>query len=379
MTPQCTLKLSLSRCCGFIIVLLALLSTMQKAGAVSGLGVSGSFGSHHFIMIPGETMAASGVEVIFFNNTASDMDLALEGRGPSGIRFFFEAQEVRVKAKSSLRVPVSFKLSDVQGLGDSEISVVAHIVSQPGSGISWNGFAQLRARLTVLAQAGEVSIRVQNVRQTPISADLVLVRLNEDKTQTPIRDGYTEGFTERLVPGTYQITALKQGVIIAQNRFELKDKEVLQLTLTARFVSIPVFLAGPQNEPSGQIRNVSVAYTLLNLDQPEKNVRMVLRFEKDGQLLEVLDLMSLPELYVGESSGRLSISPMAGFTNAKYTLTLSLYSEEGLLLAESAPQRFEVKVKSTVFVLKDLSTWMAMAVVTTLSAVLFRKKTAVKS
>jgi hypothetical protein len=352
---------------------------MHKASAISGLGVSGSFGSHHYIMVPGETMAASGVDVIFFNNTDTDMDLKLEGKGPPGIRFFFESEQVTVKAKSSVHIPVSFRLSEVQGLGDSEISVVAHIMSKSESGIRWSGFAQLNADLSVLAEAGEVSIRVHDVRQAPLSADLVLVRLNEDQTQTPLRDLNANTITERLVPGTYQITALKQGIILAQERFELKDKDKLEIILTARFVSIPVFLAGPQNEPSGQIRNANVAYTLRNIDQPEKNVRMVLRFEKDGKPVEDLEVMRLPELSTGESSGRLSVSPMAGFSNGTYTVTLSLVSKEGLLLATSDPQSFEVKAKSAVFVLKDLSTWMAMAVVTTLTALFFKKKTALKS
>lgn len=326
---------------GVLIVLISPLFPLSVS-ASSGLGVSGSFSGTIYKMVAGETMDSQNVSVIFFNTTDADVAVRLTGEGPQGILFTFQNQEATIKAHGSLIVAVAFTLSTTTAEGSYTLSVKAEIVSTQGTGLTFSGFAALKATLIVMGEAGDVSISLHDYRQNPFIALLTLMRINADGSSDPVAESKDGNLDERLIPATYQVKAFYQDHCVAQKTFELNDKDDLKISLLAQTIRIPLFLSDPQFDQKEQLTSLSLAYTLQNLYVKESGVKLILSVTKDEKALEDTEMLKLDELDVGEVSGKLNYIPVSGWKNGNYTLRLSLISQEGLILATSDPQTLNV-------------------------------------
>ncbi len=327
--------------CGFILMM-TLISPGVKA-ETGGFGVSGSFSSYTFKMVPGEQITTKDVNVVFFNNYDQDIRVSLETNGPKGVTFLLKNSIIKIKANSRVTIPVSLKLDKTAVAGTYELGLVAQILPDEVTGIQLLGSAQLKTKLIILGEAAEVSFTTIGKDNKPFVADIRVFRINDSGGYDPVSDSESGLLLDRLVPGDYIVFAYYEGTEIAREEFTLKDKDVLTLDLKVQTVFISVFLVGPQfDEKTDKIKNAKFVYTIKNIYQVENNVKVMVEVLKGNSLIEDLEMMTLSEIPLGETQGTYSYIPPEGWTNSIYRFRLHLNTQEDISLASSDVKELRV-------------------------------------
>jgi len=341
---------------GLIGVLIALISTpmIHKVNAEESLGVSGSFAGMTFLMTLGETLENPKVDVIFFNTGKTDLTLELSAQAPIGVRFRFKETTVTIPSEGSLRIPIVLMTEPDLAEGNYELSVTATIRNE--SGLSINAFATLKARLTVIGEAGTVMIQAQDVRGKPMKAALRLVRITDQGQSVSLILTYNGILQGRLVPGTYNVIAELQGIELVSKTFELKDQDELVINLTLSTILIDPFLIGPQFDTQNKITSVSIRSTFNNLAESESKVSVVMEIFLNDKPLERGTLLTLETLPSGLTSVNFTVIPTSGWQNGTYTFGLSLVSSDGVILAQSEARSLQVDSQGN-FALSGFGIW----------------------
>ena len=323
-----------------------------KTFAATGLGVSGAFAGSVFTMVAGETLNSQNISVSFFNTSSASITVKLSGEGPQGTRYFFEQETQVIAANGQLSVPVSFQLSPMLAQGTYPISIRADLISE-ASGLKLSGFAQLSASVNVLGEAGDVRIVLKDLRNNLFQARLTLSRIEEGKV-IALYESESGEMNQRLVPGHYRISATYQDTQVVQKDFVLKDKDRLSIDLIAQTVFVKTFMMGANLDSQGKIQSAKIVYTIRNIHRPEPGAKLILSVTKNSHTVEEIPMMTLPELMVGELSGRFTYYPKDGWSNGNIGFSLIVKTSDDLILAESETQTLLIDTPSSF----SLDAWM---------------------
>jgi len=311
--------------------------------ATGGFGVSGSFSSYIYKMVPGEQITTKGVDVVFFNNYDQDIRVSLEINGPKGVSFLLKSNIIRIKKNSNVSIPISLKVDKNAVPGEYEIGLVAEIMPDEITGIQLLGSAQLKTRLLIYGEAGEVSISTFDKDELPFVADLKVFRVNAGSVNDPVSESDTGLLSDRLVPGDYIVYAYYEGTEVAKKEFTLKDKDVLDIKLSAQTIFITNFMMSPQfDEKTDKIKNLKLIYTIKNIYKPAANVQLMVEVIKDNSFVEDLIMMSIPEVPLGETQGTYSYIPPEGWKNSTYGFRLHLTNVESISLGSGDVKEIKV-------------------------------------
>ena len=259
-----------------LIVITLLTFAFPRPAEARGLAISGNFYRQHFQLFPGETLRTTGVYLMVFNHEDEDIRVKLTTQTPPGVEIILDRSYFTIPPGEQQKVEVGVSISTEAVPGEYLLAIAAEFQPAEGEGITIAGAAEQRAKLTILGEAGEDHI-------TEVVGEEVSLRANEIKDMT----------------------------LIAQTCF------------IYGFSVVPIY-----HQDTGEIVFANIMYAIENIDQPLKNARVILRVSFDNELLEQTEIISLPTLDLGSTSGSYKYVPPQGWQNGTYTFRLELFSQD---------------------------------------------------
>lgn len=311
--------------------------------ATGGFGVSGSFSSYVYKMVPGEQITTKDVNVIYFNNYDQDIRVSLETNGPKGVTFLLKSKIIRIKAHSNVSIPISIKVDEDVVPGSYELGMVAEILPDEISGIQLLGSAQLKTSLLIYGEAGEIAISTFDKDEDPFVADLRVFRVNEDNVNDPVAESDTGLLSDRLVPGKYIVYAYYEGTEVAKQTFTLKDQDKLDIKLSVQTIFVSNFMIAPQfDEKTDKIKNMKLFYTIKNIYKAQNNIQLMVEVINGNNFVEDLIMMTIAEVPLGLTEGTYSYIPPEGWKNSTYGFRLHIASSDGVDLGSGDVKEMRV-------------------------------------
>jgi len=328
----------------FAIIVMIVLGNgvLPQPVCAQSLAISGSFYRHHFQMLPGESFSTPDVYIVVFNHDEKDMTVRLTTTSPPGVEIHLDETQFTLPARSNRSLAVGVSVSEETTPGDYTISISVDILPDEIGGIAIIGAAEQRAKLTVFGEAGRVHISVVTPDGKPFQSKVHVYQKLEGAL-SPAGYSETGQFSSRLVPGEYMVQAFFGEYEVAKEEFALAAGEEKHITLVARTVFILGFSPAPSyDEATGRISAVRTVYTIRNIYQPLQDVRTMLRVELEGSPLESVEIMSLPTLDIGNTSGTYTYVPSVGWQTGIYSFRIELLSQD-TLYAVSPMEEIAVK------------------------------------
>ena len=309
----------------FFILSLTLVFTVQAQG---GFGVSGSFQNYEYKVVPGESVDASGVNVVLFNHYDVDIDVSIELNGPEGVDFLTDISEVSIDANDNVELPIGLSVDETATPGDYDIGFSASVIQDEVEGISVTGAAELSTSLIVMGEAADLQIAIQDYAEDPIESTLKLYRV-VDGSLDPVAEAIDDGLTERLVPGDYRLIAYLDNYEIAKRNITLEDGDDVNETLTAQTIFLRSLSVTPRfSSESDEFRNVRLDYEIVNIHEPIENTSLRLNVALDGTPVDDEIQVTLPYLPEGSYQNSMMYVPPEGWESGEYTFTLQAESDE---------------------------------------------------
>ncbi|MFC2045270.1 hypothetical protein ACFLUH_01140 [Chloroflexota bacterium] len=319
-----------------VILLVAVLAlTTATPVQAQGVAISGNFGSQHFQLIPGQSLNTPDIYVVIFNNGEEDIIARLIPDTPIGVDLILATTELTLSPGENQQVQVGLDIGPQVPPGEYDLILTAEVYRE-GEGIQLTGAAQLQAKLTVMAEAGEVAINTIS----PEGEDFIAtIRLYKQVDGQNLSCGFSETgkLSTKLTPGDYLVEAAYEGVRVAEEYFSLATDEKKTITLIPQTVYIEGFaVVRNWQSDSGEFAFARVVYSINNTYQPLKEFKAILKIWMDGgELLDEIQLISLPTLDVGRTEGAdFTYIPDEGWQDEVYRYKIELYSQ-GELFAES--------------------------------------------
>jgi len=321
-----------------LIPIVALLSLLPASPVqAAGMGISGTFSSQHFQLIPGESLSTPDIYVVVFNNTESEMLVKLTPETPAGVELILSAMDYTLSPDSQQRIEVGVAVSHEAVPGEYILTLTAE-ASPIGSGIKLGAAAQQQAKLTIFGEAGSLVLSIISPEGGPFPAMIKLYRKVEGQN-LPCGLSETGKLETRLPPGDYLAEAYFQGTKVAEESFGLAADEKKDVTLVARTIFLEGFCVVPNyHNKTGELVFAKIIYTINNLYQPLEDVKAVLKATVDDQVVEEVELISLPTLDVGKTEGSSNYIPTEGWQDGIYSFKIELYSHGKLHTKSSAQE-----------------------------------------
>ncbi len=298
-----------------------------------GIAISGNFYRQHFELIPGQSVTTPDIYVVVFNNGEEAMRVKLTPQTPLGVELILPATDFTLPPGEKRQIEVGVRVGPQVPPGDYNLILMAEAYRE-GEGIKLTGAAQQQAKLTVSGEAGEVDISAMSPQGEPFLATIRLYKQIEGQNYPT---GYSEtgNLKTKLVPGDYLVEAFYQGTKVAQESFSLAVDEKKIITLVPQTIYIEGFsVVRNYYTETGEFAFAKIAYTINNMYQPLKDAAAVLKVSHEGKLVEEAELISLPILNVGKTTGSQKYIPSGGWQHGTYRFKIELYSQ-GKLYAQS--------------------------------------------
>jgi hypothetical protein len=304
------------------------------------VAMSGSFYRHHFQLVPGESMHAPDVYVVVFNHGEEDLTVSLVSQAPPSVAVVLAERDFVLGPGEEKQVTVGVEAGLDAIPGDYVITITAHVETE-GEGIAVVGAAQQQARLSILGEAGLVSIEIVDCFGDPLPVEVHLCRVQGDEA-VPCGFASNGLLDAKLVPGEYVVQAFYNDIELAKEKFTLVAGDDKTVTVVANTIFIRGFTVVPNfHNESGDIAFARIVYTIDNAYQPRDDVRARLAVSRDGVLVEEDEIFSLPTLSPGNMEGSYNYTPADGWRNGLYSFTLSL-TADGSACAEEQVRVMEV-------------------------------------
>ncbi len=327
-----------------LVFMASLLSAVPaKAQSEGGIAISGSFYRHHYKLVPGESFSSPQIDIVVFNNYDRAIDVKLTANIPEGVVIDIDQKLLSIKPHDSQKLSVGLTVGEEVVPGEYEIGISADVQPDVEEGIAVVGSAELRTKLTVFGESGDVSVKVVTNEGEPFAGNIYLFLKQDNEVSAA---SYYNGsvFDDRLIPGEYLAQVYYNGEEVATDDFELAVDENKEVVLVVKTVSIFGLAATPQyDEQKKNIASARITYTIKNVYKPLKNISAVLNVYHRDKLIEELEMFTIPELEVGTQDNRYTYMPPAGWKDGRYNFTVSIYSNGDLFQNQSNPAELEVQ------------------------------------
>jgi len=335
MAKHLARHLARARILALAILIVALLGfAFPVTVKAQGLAISGNFYRQHFELIPGQSLTTPEIYVVVFNHGEDDLRVKLTTQVPIGVELVLPTTDFTLAPGENRQLEVGVNVGLQVPPGDYDLILTAEAFRE-GEGIKLTGAAQQQAKLTVSAEAGEVDISTVSPQGEPF---LTTIRLYKQIEGQNLPCGYSEtgNLKTRLTPGDYLVEAYYQGAKVAEETFSLAADEHKTITLVPKTVYIEGF-AVVRNwySETGEFAFAKIVYNINNTYQPLKDVTAVLKVSFEDKLVEETELISLPTLDVGTTTGSQTYIPSEGWQqHGTYNFKIELYSQ-GNIYAQS--------------------------------------------
>lgn len=309
---------------------------MPSPVQAQGMGLSGNFYRQHFELCPGETSPEADIYVVVSNPTDSAIRVKMVAVTPEGVQILPSQDDFALEAGGQQKVNIRVQVSQQAVPGEYTIVISAEAYRE-GTGIKITAAAQQEATLSVLGEAGRVTITAVTDKGEPFPALVGVYQevAGELSEIRPLKKGKLEA---RLVPGDYIAQAHYQDIKLAEESFSLAADEEKEITLVCYTLLLSEFSVSPVYSDSGELASARIEYTIANLLEPLKDVKAVLKVEIDDKPLDEVELVSFSNIDIGTSGGNYNYIPSQGWKkNHSYSFVIELYAA-GELRYQSPPQ-----------------------------------------
>jgi hypothetical protein len=334
-----------------LLFLIGLMVTPLKLQANGGIAVSGTFASYHYKLLPGEVIETPDVYVLFFNNFAVDIEVQLitsitnlDGSPTTvgdRVSFLLEETVVSIPANERIRIPIGMTVSEDAPAGEYRLGLAAEVIPDTIQGITVTGSAELRTRLTIFGEAGDLDLRSFDFFGEPLSAQLRLFRLDEGGT-SPVRTVTNGVIIDRFVPGTYLVVGTFKEVEVLRETFTIVDREPTVLRLIAQTVFVESMSVTPLvSSTTGLLSRVRIDYTLRNIHTTVEDVRIFLQTTFEDEPLDLTQEAVIPFLPESVVNSSFNYLPTDGWQSGLYRFQIKAYqgprvdTEDDVLLGVS--------------------------------------------
>jgi hypothetical protein len=299
-----------------------------------GIALSGDFYRQHFELIPGQSLTTPDIYVVVFNHGEQNLRVKLTTHAPLGVELILPTTDFTLPPGENRQLEVGINVGPQVGPGEYDLILTVEAYRE-GEGIKLTGAAQQQAKLSVIAEAGEVDISTVSPQGEPFPA---IIRLYKQIEGQNLPCGYSETgkLQSKLTPGDYLVEAYFEGSKVAQETFSLAVDEKKTIALVPQTVFIEGFaVVRNYYTETGELAFAKIVYTINNMYQPLKDVTAVLKVSLEDKLVDETELISLPTLDVGKTGGAgYNYIPSQGWQHGTYIFKIELYSQ-GNIYAES--------------------------------------------
>jgi len=334
----------------YILFILVIISANRDAvfATSGGFGVSGTFASYHYKLVPGERVDTPSVYITFYNNYSKEITVNLFTIGPDGVIIILESDIVVIPAKETLKVLISIYVELHAIPGNHIFGLVAEVVPDEIGGIQIVGSAQLRANLSIYGEAGRFDINLMDSEGNPFIGDLHVFR-NESDSLIPVGYSETSAYSDRVIPGNYVVIVYFNGILVAEKKFTVEDAYDKQLSLIAKTVTINTFLVAPNFDPdTNLLLSATIIFGIKNIYLPVANFRVMLNVWYKTKKIDEIEIIYTNHLDVVSFNGRYTYIPSDGWKSGNYSFKLELHSQNeddsklNYLLDETSAKTYNV-------------------------------------
>ena len=312
-----------------------------------GIAMSGNFNRQHFELIPGQSVTTPDIYVVVFNNGEHDMRVKVTTQTPLGVELILPGTDFTLPPGENRQIEVGVNVGPQVAPGEYDLILTVEAYRE-GEGIKLTGAAQQQAKLSVIAEAGEVDISTMSPQGELFPAAIRLYKQIEEQS---LPCGYSEtgNLKTKLTPGDYLVEAFYQGSKVAQQAFSLAVDEKKTITLVPQTIYIEGFsVVRNWYSETGEFAFAKVDYAINNIYQPLKDVTVVLKVSLEDEPVDETELISLPTLDVGRMGGAgYNYIPSQGWQHGTYIFKIELYSQGDIYAQSQEVQMLAEPVKES--------------------------------
>ena len=328
---------------------MTLISPIQT-NASGGIAVTGTFADYHYKLLPGEVIETPDVFIIFFNNFAVDIEVELTTSinnldgSPSTVgdrvSFLLDDTLIEIPANSSIRIPIGIEVSEDAPTGEYRLGLAAQVIPDNIDGITVTGSAELRTRMSIFGEAGDLEIRTFDMFGEALPAQLRLFRRDGSST-VPVRTVNNGIIIDRFVPGDYFVVGSYKDYEVLREEFTIVDREQTVLHIVAQTVFIEDMTVTPLiSTNTGLLSRVRINYTIRNIHTMVEDVRLILNTNFEDELIDRGEEAIIPFLPESVFEGSFNYLPPEGWESGNYTFKIDVFQglftdENSLYLGES--------------------------------------------
>jgi hypothetical protein len=292
-----------------------------------GLGLSGNFYKQHYELSPGQASSGKDVYVVVSNPDESSVRVKMIIDVPDGVAIHLTRDEFSLASGEQQKIGIVVEANAKAIAGDYILTISAEAVRE-GTGIKITAGTQQQARLSVLGEGGQVTVKT--IDETGENFPLVINILEKTNSDlNKVRSGHGT-LTSRLKPGDYIARALYQELVLAEQAFNLTDQEIKEINLVCPTICVSEFNLAPNNS-ADKLISVKVGYTIANLQKPLPDVKAVLVVKLENKYCDEVELTSFSQMDPGLRSGTFNYSPAQGWQQKhRYNFYIELYSGNNL-------------------------------------------------
>jgi hypothetical protein len=202
--------------------------------------------------------------------------------------------------------------------------------------------APVGADISEPGEWGVVTVKTVSPAGDPVVTDIGLMRIIDGAEQLYAYN--VEPFTieAQVLSGSYVAYAYKNGALLAKTDvFEVARHDHKQLALEVSTVEIRSFGVQPEARGSGELSQVQITYSLVNLEKVMANAEVRLTVTLNGALLETVPIVSVSSFPLGTSGEPFYYTPATSWREGEYGFSLQFHAD-GQLQAETSEQTLKV-------------------------------------
>lgn len=351
--------------------LLCVAATPETASADAALG--GGAGFDPGSVFPFVAGAEARIETSFFVQNLGDQPAEVEINAglPTGLSIETLVDgPIVLDPGAGMNVPFAIVSDPLLAVGRTEVVVTLGQVNIPAPEGGGSVYAPaIGGRLVIDSRGESATINISAVSDVTGTSARGLFGLYSIGEGAPVKVEEAEGtgFSRVVPPGDYRVTFEVPGLDRQSRDVTVVGGDDIDVILEIPTLSFDRIAAAPTFDGSSDdvvTAELSASITN-NLRRIPGPVRLEVTVERDGQVIDTIDLATFPELPPGETTQRSSYRPEQGFGIGSWTFRFALIGPN-FVVAAPGSDGFDV-IRSGLF----SAAWLAWIVVVGAIAVLW--------
>lgn len=345
--------------CALILALIILSSGFFPPAAAladnEGVAMSGTFAGQKYVIPSGSSVSSSEIFITVISGYQSNIGIQMTCTAPVGVNINLSNTDFTLDPGESQSISIEIQTTADAAAGNYTLSITATpYITNPG-GVQMLPEITQTASLNVTGESANVTILAVSPEDTPVTAELRLLKLIEGRNQEVAYDASTSSLNAIVAPGTFLAQAYVGSQLLDEETFEIAADE----NKTIKLMAGTIYFENPgvleyTNSETGELEYAHIYYTLRNVYQTVDKADVYLNVKLNGNQISERGPYSFVSFGPdpGRAPGFFDYTPTSG--NGLYVFTLNLYVND-IPYGNSSEIPFEVNDNSSSSVTDDNS------------------------